>query len=121
MKAIKILVALLALTAAGGAMAHGHVHFGVGVVVGPGWGPGWGPWYYPPYAPYYYPPAPVVVEQVQPPVYIQQPQSVAPAPAAAPAPAENYWYYCAESRTYYPYVKQCAGPWQRVAPQPSPQ
>jgi hypothetical protein len=69
------------------------------------------PWYYPPR--YYYPPA--VVVPSSPPVYIEQGQAAAPAPDA-----QAYWYYCRESETYYPYVKECAGPWQRVVPQPPP-
>jgi len=73
------------------------------------------PYYYPPY--YYYPsyyPAPVVVQQ-QPTVYVEQnPQ---PTPAAQP-PADAYWYYCADSGAYYPYVKECPAGWQRVVPQP---
>jgi hypothetical protein len=69
-----------------------------------------------PYYPYYYAPAPVyysspVVVQQQPPVYIEQ--------QAAPAPAQSYWYYCSASRAYYPYVRDCPGGWQRVAPQPN--
>ena len=67
------------------------------------------PWYY---GPSYYPPA--VVVPSAPPVYIEQGQ------AAAPAQDSQYWYYCRESETYYPYVKECAGPWQRVVPQPPP-
>ncbi len=65
-------------------------------------------YHYPRYA--YYPPyyvAPVVVLQ-QPPVYVEQFQPPAPA----------YWYFCAESRAYYPHVRECASGWQRVAPQP---
>jgi hypothetical protein len=62
------------------------------------------PWYYEPR--YYYPPA--VIVPSSPPVYIDQGQ----------AAAQDYWYYCRESETYYPYVKECAGPWQRVVPQP---
>lgn len=72
------------------------------------------PWYYPAYYPapyYYYPPA--VGVPASPPVYIEQGQAAAPDPQA-------YWYYCRESQTYYPYVKECAGPWQRVVPQPPP-
>lgn len=69
------------------------------------------PWYYsPPY--YYYPPAAVV--HTPPPVYVERGQ------AAAPADDTQYWYYCRESETYYPYVKECAGPWQRVVPQAPP-
>ena len=101
-------------------------HVGVGIYVGvPLAGFGYygyypPPYYYPPYyyQPYYYyppyHPAPVVIQQ-QPTVYVEQnPQ---PAPAAQPA-APAYWYFCADSRAYYPYVRECASGWQRVAPQP---
>ena len=74
------------------------------------------PWYYRPY--YYEPVYPTTVIEVAPPaptVYYQQPS--APAVAAAPADSGNWWYYCNESKTYYPYVKECPSPWQRVAPQ----
>ena len=81
-------------------------------------------WYYPPYAygpyypPVYYPP---VVSA--PPTYIEQgtPQAapVPQAPQSSSAP-QGYWYYCAESKSYYPYVNQCAGAWQRVSPTPPP-
>jgi hypothetical protein len=74
------------------------------------------PPYYAPYAPYspyspYYPaavaPAPsVYVEQGGQPQFQQQQQQ------------QGYWYYCAGSRAYYPYVKECPAGWQRVAPQP---
>jgi hypothetical protein len=79
------------------------------------WGPGWwGPgWYgYPAYPygylPYAYP-SPVAVPQ-DPSVYIQQ------APAAAPPVPQQYWYYCEDSRTYYPYVQQCPRGWMTVVP-----
>ena len=29
----------------------------------------------------------------------------------------QYWYYCASPAGYYPYVRQCNGPWQPVVPQ----
>lgn len=77
-----------------------------------GWG--WGPYvgfygwpyypypYYPNYA--YYPPV--------------APVAVAPAaPGAAPA-AANSWYYCADSKGYYPYVQSCASAWQPVPATP---
>ena len=64
-------------------------------------------YYYPP--PVYYP-APVVVQQ--PPVYTER-QEVAPE-------AQGYWYYCAATRGYYPYVKECPGGWQKVPPAPPP-
>ena len=59
-----------------------------------------------------------------PPVYVQE-QGVLdmepmPAPvqtAAAPA-QQNYWYYCEESSTYYPYAQSCSSPWVRVIPYP---
>lgn len=106
---------------------HGHVRFGVGLYVGV---PLFSyPYYYPPayyYPPVYYPP--VVLSQPAPPVYVEQ-SAVQPvqssqqaAPQAAPQPtsqpAQNWWYFCAESDGYYPYVKQCAAGWQRVSPQP---
>ena len=87
----------------------GNVRFGV-VIGAPFY-----PWYYPPYySPYYYPPA--YAAPAAPPTYIEQ-------GGAQPAPAQQsqgFWHYCAESKTYYPYVKECPGGWQRVAPQPAP-
>ncbi len=65
--------------------------------------------YYPPYA--YYPPyyaAPTA------PVYVEQQPA---APRVQPQPSGS-WYYCNESGAYYPYVQECAGGWQRVAPTP---
>ncbi|MCX7161854.1 MAG: hypothetical protein WCI19_12515 [Betaproteobacteria bacterium] len=120
MKQIKLMIALLLLAAGsvGNAWADhgGHVRFGV--MIGPYWG---GPWHYPPPA-YYYPPYYPQVVVPAPQVYIEQqaaPAAVPPAPAApvAAAPA-NYWYYCAAAKGYYPYVRECPGGWQRVAPQP---
>lgn len=85
--------------------------------------PYWGspyPYYAYPY-PYwgspspYYPPAIVAVPS-SPPVYIEKGDSAAPAQNDAPA----YWYYCAGSNAYYPYVKQCPGGWERQVPLPPP-
>jgi hypothetical protein len=105
----------------GGGHFHGHFHSGVrlGVFVGgPAfWYPGpyyYGPSYYPPYYPYY---PPAAFAPTSPPVYVEQDQQ-APAGSPPPVAAQAYWYYCAESQAYYPYVNQCAGQWQRVAPQP---
>ena len=118
--AISVLVLFGAL-ASGSAMAdrdgdYGeHVRFGLSLGV-PLFGPGYySPYYgypYPAYAyPYAYPP--VVVQSSPPPVYIEQ------SPAqAAPAPAQADWYYCAASRSYYPYVAECPAGWQRVPSQP---
>ena len=128
----KTAVAALAVLACGllvaeSAFAHGprtRVGISIGVpVVGFGFGYGYGyGGYYPSryyYPPYYYPyssyyPEPVAIQQ-QPPVYVEQGQQSAPS-AQPSVPA--YWYYCADSRAYYPHVKQCASGWQRVAPQP---
>lgn len=99
--------ALLGAAASASAFAwhHGGVRFGV-VIGAPFY-----PWYYPPY--YYYPPyAPVAAAPAAPPTYIEK------GGAQSAPPRISYWYYCAESKTYYPYVKECPGGWQRVAPQP---
>ena len=110
-------LALLALLAGalttGSAFAWGHrSHVFLGFNFGfPGYYPA--PYYsYPAYyypAPVYYP-SPVIVQQ--PPVYTER-QEVAPG-------AQNYWYYCAATRGYYPYVKECPGGWQKVPPAPPP-
>ena len=73
------------------------------------------------YPRYYYPgpayyPAPVAAYPSSPPVYIEQSQSAVPQAQGSGAS----WYYCADSQTYYPYVQQCASPWQQVAPQSVP-
>jgi hypothetical protein len=84
----------------------GHVHFGV-VIGAPFY-----PWYYPPsyyYPPYYYPSMPATPQ-----TYIERGDSQ----AAPGQQQQSYWYYCTESKTYYPYVKDCPGGWQRVVPQP---
>jgi hypothetical protein len=53
---------------------------------------------------------PVVVAPLEPQVYIEQ----GDAQAGPGQTAGDWWYYCAESKTYYPYVTECAGAWQRV-------
>lgn len=112
---------------------------GVGVYVGspfPFYGPppfaySYGYPYYPyPYA--YGPPQVIVAQPPQPQVYIEQgsgvtstPDASVPAPAQ-PAPttsagnntAQGYWYYCEQSDSYYPYVKECAAGWKQVTPTP---
>lgn len=95
----------------------------VGVYIGVPLG---GPWYYAP--PYYaypaYPPA-VYVQPPAPTVYIERADGGAAAasgnaqPAAqAAAPAAD-WYYCTDSKAYYPYVKECASAWLRVPSRPA--
>ena len=90
---------------------HGRHHFfgprvflGVGVAA-PFW---WYPYGYAYPYPYAYPAysTPEVVES-SPQTYIQQDTQ-----------AQQYWYYCQSPQGYYPYVKECPGGWQQVAPQP---
>lgn len=104
------LLVLLLLAGIGSAWAHGG-RVGVGVYFGPYWGPG--PWYYPP--PYYYRPEVVVVPAPQPMVYVERQGASG---ETASRPAEQYWYYCAAGKGYYPYVKECPGGWQKVLPHP---
>jgi hypothetical protein len=104
---IAVLVAIAGVMASEPAAANGRARVTVGVGYGWGWGPYWGPWYYPP--PYYY--SPVVIEQ-GPTTYIEQ------ASPQAPVDQTNWWYYCDQSRGYYPYVKECPGGWMRVPPTP---
>lgn len=107
-----LLLALAASVFASPGWARGRSHVHVGVVVGPSF---WGPSYYYPRPLYYYPPyAPVVIER-SPPVYIEQ--SPPPVTTAPPAPPTSYWYYCAATRAYYPYVNECPGGWMKVLPQ----
>jgi hypothetical protein len=109
LKATIILLLTLSGTVASiNALAHGphhggHVRFGI-VVGAPGY------WYYPP--PYYYPPyAPVVVVPSSPPVYVERNDL-----QSTPDRSGSYWYYCADTKSYYPYVKECPTPWQQVEP-----
>lgn len=110
-----LLFAALALLPAAGALAgpHGGHHGGHGPALSLHFGLplGWYEpyYYYPP--PYYYPPA--VVQAPAPQAYVQRSD---PSEEAQPA-----WYYCEQSRRYYPYVKACPGGWKRVSPTPPPQ
>lgn len=75
--------------------------------------------YYSP-APAYYPPV-----QSAPVVYTEQDDAsqlqVQEAPRSSSQDTqESWWYYCVDSKTYYPYVNQCPGGWLKVAPQPAP-
>ena len=116
-KAIGTFVLVLFGTLVGGsAMAqHGGHGYGYGFGISLGF-PLYVPGYYPPYYPYpayAYPPA--VVESYSPPVYVEE--GVAQV-APAPSQAQGNWYYCAASKTYYPYVRECPAGWQRVPAQP---
>ena len=122
MKTVKatllFLAVLLGATASAAAVAqHRHHHHGArfGLFIG---APAFyypPPYYYNPY-PYYYPRT--VVVPAAPTTYVEQGQYDAPS-ATEPAPASSSWYFCRESGAYYPYVNQCAGPWERVAPRPA--
>lgn len=80
---------------------HGHGHglglgLGLAIVTAPLW-----------LAPRYAYPAPVYYAPPAPTVYVEQP------------PPQSYWYYCADTQAYYPYVQNCASGWQRVLPRPN--
>jgi len=119
-KATFVLVLTLAATMASGSVLAGGGHAQSGgfrgspsthfsVFVG---GPVFWPGYF--YAPYYSYPldySPVVAAPS--PEYVE-----AGSTQPAPVEAQAYWYYCADTKSYYPYVKQCPAGWQRVAQQP---
>lgn len=111
---VALLLAVAGAVVSAPAEAHGRSRVSIGVGFGyPYWGSPWGPWGPWGYHPYYYP-APIVVQQ-QPVTYIEQNPSAAPAPAAD----AGWWYYCDQSRGYYPYVRECPSGWQRVPPAPA--
>jgi hypothetical protein len=97
----KSIIAVLCLVAGSAALAHGRVHFGVHI------GPYWGPWWVVP-PPVYYS-QPIVVER-ETPIVIDS--TVAPV---------DYWYFCRPANAYYPYVKECSAPWERVPAKPAGQ
>jgi len=118
MKATKttliIAVLVLVATASESAFARRSGHFGgrhfggprvaVGAIaIAPAF------WYFPPALP----PAAVTLPTA-PTTYIERGDAQ---PAAGQAAGE-WWYYCADSKGYYPYVKECAQAWQRVATEP---
>ena len=81
-----------------------RVFFGVGVAA-PFW---WYPYGYAYPYPYAYPAdSPPMAVESSPQTYIQEDTQ-----------AQQYWYYCQNPQGYYPYVKECPGGWQQVAPQP---
>lgn len=106
-KALALILAgcIGALALAETADAHGprgRVH--LGVMIG---GPlGWHWPYYPSYQ------ERVIVERRGPTVYVEKDAG------GGERDADQYWYFCPDSNTYYPYVNRCASPWHRVAPQP---
>jgi hypothetical protein len=94
--------------------SHGHrYNYGVrGFYGSPFW---WGPGisYGYGYDPFYYQPRTIVIER-EPPVYIQQPATVAP--SVPSAPATQVWFYCPNPAGYYPYIQNCPEPWVSVDP-----
>jgi hypothetical protein len=94
---------------------HGsHSHWSFGFAFG-------GPWWYPSYSypasyyypdPYYYPP----------PAYYPPPTYYVPPPQTVySSEPDGYWHYCPASKSFYPYVTECAGgQWERVEPRPPP-
>lgn len=89
---------------------HGsHTHWSFGFAFGGAWGYPWYPYTVPYYdypSPAYYPP---------PIYYVPPPQTV------TSSEPDGYWYYCAASKSFYPYVKECAdGRWERVEPRAPP-
>lgn len=120
---IALLMILVLLVSAGSGFAwsrgggfhggggHGGFHGHGVVVVGPGccwggpwWGWGWGGYYG---APYYYPQPQVVVQPA--PIYVERSEQES-------QPQESFWYYCPNSRAYYPSVPSCSEAWIKVPP-----
>jgi hypothetical protein len=98
----------------GGGGSHGGFHGHGVVVVGPGccwggpwWGWGWGGYYGGYYGPPYYQQPQVVVQPA--PIYVERNEQEA-------QPPESFWYYCPNSRAYYPSVPSCSEAWVKVPP-----
>jgi len=123
-KIVIVGLATLGLAASAPSFAQHHFHGGprVGVYVGVPW---YGPAFYPPA---YYPPYPygnTVVVPSAPTTYVErvitEPQPAAASLSGPPVQIQaqaQWWHYCQDSQSFYPYVQQCASPWQLVAPQP---
>ncbi|MGD0885619.1 MAG: hypothetical protein ABSA46_12255 [Thermodesulfovibrionales bacterium] len=117
-KTICLVFVVVALLLSSVVPAHAHYGYWGGghfsVWVGPGWGPWWwgAPGYpYYPYYPSYYGAPPVVQEQT--PVYVE--------PTPQQPEEQYYWYFCPDSKNYYPYVKSCPSGWLKVVPPEAPQ
>jgi len=77
---------------------HRHGWVGAGIVFAPAY---W-PWYGYGYG---YAPAPL---------YVAPP--VAVAPAVDPSMNSGYWYFCPDTRAFYPHVMECRSGWQAMVP-----
>ena len=121
LKAAAVMAAVLGATIlAPDADAHGRYRSSVGIYFGVPAPYYYYPRYYPRYyyyPQYYYPPAVYGGPAPSAPVFIEQSP---PAPAPSSVGSGAYWYYCRDSQTYYPYVQQCASPWQQVTPNSGP-
>ena len=121
-----LLVILFGAAGSNVALAQRHGGFGgprIGLGINFGF-PLYGPGYYAPY-PYYPPPyyptaapyyPPMAVAPAAPPVYIERQEQPQSQPQAQVA--QNDWFYCTDSKSFYPYVQQCASEWQRVPSHP---
>ncbi len=118
---LSLLLLLPGLATAHG-RSHSRVQWSIGFGTGfyspyygsPFYGPGFGSYWGGPsviYSAPIYSSPPVVIQQ-SPPVYIERPAATADTAAA------GWWYYCAPTRSYYPYVSDCSETWQRVSPVP---
>ena len=77
------------------------------------------PFWYPPYYPYpyaYVSPAYGGSAYAEVPTYSDAPANY---DTSGYSERNDYWYYCPDSQTYYPYVATCASPWVPVLPEPS--
>ncbi|PMS20481.1 hypothetical protein C0Z18_11125 [Trinickia dabaoshanensis] len=126
MRRLNAPLALLAAACLGASGAADAARWHVGMY----WGVP-GPYYYPypapvvpapyvPYSPYYYAPypPPVIVTPAQPDTtYIERPPPGA-VDETQDEPPQGTWWYCDKTKTYYPYVKQCASGWRQVPATP---
>jgi hypothetical protein len=74
--------------------------------------------YYP--APYYYAPypPPVVIAPDEPDItYVERPQA-GQNESGQDEGSQGTWWYCDKTKSYYPYVKQCASGWREVPATP---
>jgi hypothetical protein len=123
-----VLIILMGISASQPAFAHGGSGR-VGIYLGApvGFNFGYSPYPYfraPYYGPLFYPPAPVYYPPVQqPPQIIYTERRIDPPISSQRSPTNSvqnvqnsWWYFCAATNTYYPYVNKCPGGWLRVAP-----
>lgn len=71
---------------------------------------------YPTYVPPAAPPTIIVAPGAPPPPPAPVVVAPPPPPPSAPTgqPPVEFWYYCDDSKTYYPYVNTCNSPWRQV-------